>query len=110
MNAPIWFSNLLAASAQVALLVAFAGLLPHAFRLRQPRILLGYWTALLASSLLLPLLEPWRSWEQVPASALVRTETVRFVAAAWPTGEHWQFPLCDVAVSVLLAGIVVRLI
>ncbi|HMD97233.1 MAG TPA: M56 family metallopeptidase [Terriglobia bacterium] len=109
---PLWFNNLLAASAQIALLVVVAALLPGAFRLRQPRVLLGYWTALLAACLLLPLLEPWRTVPQPPAGAAVtfRTGTIRVLTAAAPPAKHWTFPIYQVVALALLAGIVVRLI
>jgi TonB family protein len=109
---PLWFNNLLAASAQIALLVVVAALLPGAFRLRQPRVLLGYWSALLATCLLLPLLEPWRAVTQPPlrAAVTVGTGTIRILAAAAPPAKHWSFPVYQVVAVALLAGIVARLI
>ncbi len=109
---PLWFNNLLAASAQIALLVVVAALLPGAFRLRQPRVLLGYWTALLAACLLLPLLEPWRTVPQPPAGAAVtfRTGSIRILTAAAPPAKRWTFPIYQVVALALLAGIVVRLV
>jgi len=59
MNAPLWFSNLIFWSAQVALLALAAAFLPRLLQIRQPRVLLAYWRALLAISLLLPVLQPW---------------------------------------------------
>ncbi len=43
MITPLWFSNTLEWIAQVAVLVLAAGLLPHIFKIRQPRVLLTYW-------------------------------------------------------------------
>src|SRR5262245_24611224 len=57
---PMWFGNLVFWSAQVALLVVAAAILPRLFQIRQPRVLLVYWRALLALSIFLPVLEPWR--------------------------------------------------
>ena len=54
MNMPLWFSNLLFWGVQVALLVIAAGVLPRLFRIREPRLLLGYWRVLLLIALLLP--------------------------------------------------------
>ena len=54
MNSSLWFSNLVFWSAQVALLVLVAGALPAVFQIRQPRVLLAYWRALLMLSLALP--------------------------------------------------------
>ena len=59
MNA-MWTENLAAYSIQVALLVAVGGGAAAALRLKQPRVLLAYWQALLAAAVLLPLLEPGR--------------------------------------------------
>jgi len=108
---PLWFNNLLAASVQVALLVVVAAQLPGAFRLRQPRVLLGYWTALLAACLLLPLLEPWRAVPLPPGGAAVtfRTGTMRVLTAVPPPAKHWTFPVYQVVALALLVGIVVRL-
>src|SRR5256885_2546310 len=58
MNMPLWFSNLLFWSAQVALLALAAGFLPGLFQIRQPRVLLAYWRAILGLSLGLPFVEP----------------------------------------------------
>src|SRR4029077_15235165 len=59
MSMPLWFSNLLFWSAQIALLVLAAGFLPRLFQIRQPRVLLFYWRALLFICLLLPVIQPW---------------------------------------------------
>jgi hypothetical protein len=59
MEMPRWFANLVFWSVQVALLVLTAGLLPRALKLRQPRVLFAYWRSLLATSLLLPFIQPW---------------------------------------------------
>ena len=58
MSASWWLGNLLAYSAQVALVAAVAGLAAAVLRLKQPRVMLAYWQALLAACLLLPLLQP----------------------------------------------------
>ena len=59
MNMPLWFSNLLFWSAQVALFVLAAGFLPRLFQIRQPQVLLAYWRALLLITLVLPFVQPW---------------------------------------------------
>ena len=59
MNTPLWFSNLLFWSAQVAVLALAAAFLPRLLQLRQPRVLLAYWRTLLAIALLLPVIQPW---------------------------------------------------
>jgi TonB family protein len=66
MSAAWWLANLAAYSVQVALVVAVGGLTAAALRMRQPRVMLAYWQALLAACLLLPLLEPWQQTGLAP--------------------------------------------
>ena len=61
MNMPLWFSNLVFWSAQVALLVLAAGFFPRLFQIRQPRVLLTYWRAILGISFALPFVVLLRS-------------------------------------------------
>jgi len=68
MSAAWWLGNLAAYSVQVALVVAVGGLTAALLRLRQPRVMLAYWQALLAACLLLPLVEPWQKADFVPAA------------------------------------------
>ena len=65
MSASWWVGNLMAYSVQVALLVLAGGFAATALRLKQPRVMLAYWQALLAACLLLPLVESWQ--RSVPA-------------------------------------------
>ena len=67
MSPSWWLGNLVAYSVQVALVVAVAALAAALLRLRQPRVMLAYWQALLAACLLLPLLEPWQQIGLDPA-------------------------------------------
>src|SRR5580693_252024 len=115
MNTPYWFSNLAYWSAQVALLVLAAGFLPHIFKIRQPRVLLIYWRALIAAALLLPFAQPWH-----------RPEPLATINFAPPTGEftsivigapaqavtHWYLPSAQIIAAIvgliILAGIAVR--
>ncbi len=60
MNAGYWLGNLAAWSAQMAAVVAAAGMAAWLFGLRAPRIRLAYWQVLLGICLLLPAVEPWR--------------------------------------------------
>jgi beta-lactamase regulating signal transducer with metallopeptidase domain len=112
---PLWFSNLLSWSIQVALLVTFAVFLPRLFRIRQPRVLLLYWRALLLISLALPLLQPWHH---------LRAISARLTGRAFPPGtfpnpsaqlvSHWHLPgallLSQLLGLVILAGLLVRLL
>jgi beta-lactamase regulating signal transducer with metallopeptidase domain len=112
MNTPLWFSNLLFWSAQVAVLALAAAFLPRLLQLRQPRVLLAYWRALLAVVFLLPVIQPWH---RVPVfSAIMLAPDVTNVAATpIPVATHWNFPSLELIVRILgvaiLAGIAVRL-
>jgi beta-lactamase regulating signal transducer with metallopeptidase domain len=116
MNAPLWFSNLAFWSAQVALLVAAAALLPRLLQIRQPRVLLAYWRVLLAISLALPFLQPWH---QLPA---IRVMTIAADSSGatitWMPNSasvsHWHPPSLqtiafDIGI-VILAGMAARLV
>ena len=70
MNTPLWFSNLSFWSAQVAVLALAAGFLPRLLQLRQPRVLLAYWRALLAVAFLLPVIQPWHRMPSFGAIAV----------------------------------------
>jgi TonB family protein len=77
MSASWWLGNLAGYSVQVALVVAAGGLAAALLRLKQPRVMLAYWQALLAACLLLPLLEPWQRMGSGPAggaATIIRTE------------------------------------
>lgn len=113
MNLPLWFSNLLFWSAQVAVLVLAAGFLPRLLQIRQPHVLLVYWRALLAISLLLPGIQPWH---RLPIVGVLSTATditlIPVSPASGPAVSHWHFPSLQIfsqIVSVLiLAGIAAR--
>jgi beta-lactamase regulating signal transducer with metallopeptidase domain len=109
---PVWFSNLLYWSAQVALLVAASAALPRFFRIQQPRVLLAYWRALLVLSFALPAIQPWYKVAGIvelaiaPESPDWRVLPLPSVAVA-----HWHFPAREVAMVIgatILCGIVVR--
>jgi beta-lactamase regulating signal transducer with metallopeptidase domain len=113
MNMPLWFSNLLFWSAQVALLVLAAGFLPRLLQIRQPRVLLVYWRALLGICLLLPMIQPWHRIQDVGAIAIEPDLTaVRVLPASSPAASHWHFPSLQIIAQflgvVILAGIAVR--
>jgi beta-lactamase regulating signal transducer with metallopeptidase domain len=113
MNLPLWFSNLLFWSAQVAVLVLVAGFLPRLLQIRQPHVLLVYWRALLAISLLLPGIQPWHRLPIVGVLSIATDITLLPVSpASDPAVSHWHFPSLQIfsqIVSVLiLAGIAAR--
>jgi beta-lactamase regulating signal transducer with metallopeptidase domain len=115
MNTPLWLSNLLFWSAQIILLVLVAGFLPRLFQIRQPRVLLLYWRALLAISLLLPFVQPWHRAKPIGTiAAPIDLEPVPLHSATSPAVAHWHLPSLDLVAqifaAVILAGIAVRFV
>ncbi len=93
MQLPLWFSNLIFWSIQVALLILAAGFLARALRIQQPRVVLASWRLLLAISLLLPFLQPWHRPQAIGTVA----STTDFVGVplpspSSPTASHWHVP------------------
>jgi beta-lactamase regulating signal transducer with metallopeptidase domain len=114
MNMPLWFSNLLFWGVQVALLVIAAGVLPRLFRIREPKLLLGYWRVLLLIALLLPSVQPWhRLPSAAPILVVPDGSEVSFPVSAAPEAAHWQFSSMQTVAEgigvTLLAGIALRL-
>jgi beta-lactamase regulating signal transducer with metallopeptidase domain len=113
MNMPLWFSNLLFWSAQVALLVLAAGFLPRLFQIRQPQVLLAYWRALLLITLVLPFVQPWHRLPSIaPVVVLSDADTIRFPTPPARAVTHWHFPGMQVITEgigiAVLGGIVLR--
>jgi beta-lactamase regulating signal transducer with metallopeptidase domain len=108
MNMPLWFSNLVFLSAQVALLVLVAGFLPRLLQICQPRVLLVYWRVLLAISLLLPMIQPWHRLPIVGVFSIAPDITgVPVSSASSPTIPHWHFPSLQLTAQILGVVIVV---
>lgn len=59
--ATFWLQNLLSYSLQIAAIALAGGGLLHLLRIRIPKIRLLCWQGLIAISLLLPVIQPWRS-------------------------------------------------
>src|SRR5580704_7128147 len=113
MNTPLWFSNLVFWSAQVALLTLAAAFLPSLLQVRQPRVLLVYWRALLAISLLLPVIQPWHRLPSVGAIPLASDIVgIPVIPASSPALSHWHFPslplIAQIFALVILVGIAAR--
>jgi|HubBroStandDraft_6_1064221.scaffolds.fasta_scaffold23761_3 beta-lactamase regulating signal transducer with metallopeptidase domain len=113
MNTPLWFSNLVFWSAQVALLTLAAAFLPSLLQVRQPRVLLVYWRALLAISLLLPVIQPWHRLPSVGAIPLASDIVgIPVIPASSPALSHWHFPslplIAQIFALVILVGIATR--
>jgi TonB family protein len=109
MNA-LCTENLAAYSIQVALVVAVGGLAAAGLRLKQPRVLLAYWQALLAAALLLPLLA---SWQRVDSAAAGATLTLRLEAPGAEPLVHfvsfqaWILPALGAGVGAALLRLAV---
>lgn len=114
-EAPLWLSNLAFWSSQVAVLVLATGFLPRLFRIYQPRVLLVYWRALLALSLLLPFVEPWRRAQSIAAPTVAPAiDVTRVVTPSSPALSHWNVPSLHVIAQILgvviLVGIAARFV
>jgi beta-lactamase regulating signal transducer with metallopeptidase domain len=113
MNMPLWFSNLLFWSAQVAVLVLVAALLPRLFQIRQPRVLLAYWRVLLLLTVVLPFVQPWHRVTNT-ATVLVLSDSgvIRLPATSTPPVAHWHLPniqlVAEGVAITLVAGITLR--
>src|SRR5437016_13983329 len=93
MDMPLWFANLVFWSVQVALLVLAAGLLAGALKLRQPRVLFPYWRSLLATSLLLPFMQPWhRPHHGAPMVISPDVVGALLPAPSSPAASHGHLP------------------
>jgi TonB family protein len=107
MDSPLWLSNLLDYSVQIALLAIVGGVLPAVFRLRLPKACLAYWQTLLAVCLLWPLLEPWKQ-ARLPLGrvsfGIIRSQAVSASPGASPIRLH------QIIALVLLVGFGARLI
>jgi beta-lactamase regulating signal transducer with metallopeptidase domain len=115
MTMPLWFSNLLFCSAQIIFLVLVAGFLPRLFQIRQPRVLLPYWRALLAVSLALPFFQPWHRLQNIGAMSIAPDlGRVNVTLQSTPAVAHWHFPAIQIIAQmigvVILAGIAVRFV
>lgn len=106
MSFPLVWSNLIAYSLQVGLLVGVAALAPALLRLRSAQARLAYWHLLLAACLLLPAIRPWR--RQVVAETV--TVTSRVIAVA-ESSEPASRPLstAEIALGLLAVGSAGRL-
>jgi beta-lactamase regulating signal transducer with metallopeptidase domain len=114
MNVPLWFSNLVFWSAQVALLAIAAAILIRLLRIRHPETLLVHWRALLVTSLLLPALQPWHRQNLFAGISLAPNIILSpAVPAPSPATPHWPLLAWTTAAEVfgvvLVLGIALRL-
>jgi hypothetical protein len=102
MMHPLWLANFVSYCVQVAALVAAGGLAAALLRLRQPRVMLVYWQALLAACLLLPLIQPWH---QIALAPVGGAATIIGTQAAGADSLLALFPLHAWVLPVLVAGV-----
>ncbi len=105
MNATLIWSNILAYSLQIGLLVAVAAFVPALLRMRAAGARLLYWQLLLAACLLLPWVRAWH--REVIAANVSVTTVVTSVAAAAPARFH--ISPGHLLLYLLAAGVVARL-
>ncbi len=109
MSVPLVWDNLVAYSLQVLVLVAVGGLLPRLLRIHQPRTQLLYFRLLLAGSLLLPVLQPWRRpVVTLPPPSAAPAVTAAPAASPSPAGPRvdWE----EAGLVVVVAGAVLRVL
>jgi TonB family protein len=102
MSLTFWMDNLLWYCAQVAVVVLGAAALPALLRVRDPRLLLGYWRALLAFVVALPFVQPWLP---TAGEGIVTAGSIVLGAASGATGGP---SIAAAAASVIVSGICVR--
>jgi TonB family protein len=106
MNSSLVWSNLIAYSLQIGLLIGVAAVAPAVLRLVSPRARLVYWHVLLAACLLLPLIRPWR--QQVIAETVSVTTRVIAIAPADASSGR-AIPRTEIALAVISVGALARL-
>jgi TonB family protein len=110
MSLPVWISNLLAYSLQIAILTAAGTLLIYLFRLQVPRVTLAYWQVLLAICLFVFAFQEWRHPRYDPIVLTTTAVTVTTAVVAVPTVPRAEFRFDPEWIGwILAAGIGVRL-
>src|SRR6185437_9829288 len=108
MKADLIWSDVLAWSLQVGLLVGIGAAIPPLFRIRAPRARLLFWQILLGACIALPWVRGWK--QEVVASAV---RQVTFLAEVGPaTGAHiapHTIPFTAIALWAIAAGMAIRL-
>jgi TonB family protein len=106
---PLWLSNLIAYSLQIAILAAAGTLLAYLFRLRLPRAAHIYWQVLLFVCLIVPFLQRWE--HPVLRRVILNNVTSPMAGGAVATGVEAQASVpWDLLVWILAAGIFLRLV
>jgi len=105
MSAGLVWSNLVAYSLQIGLLVGVAALAPAALRLRAPKGRLVYWHLLLAACLLLPAIRPWQ--RRVVAETVTMTSRVVAIGPAEAASAR-TYSAAEIALALAAAGAAAR--
>jgi TonB family protein len=111
MNVSWWLNNLLAYSLQIALLALVGSALPVVFRVRTPALMLAYWRTLLATSLLLPVIQPWKPAfpNSATGDAIGVVPIIGYVSIHGLENAALRPLIYDIAACLLLAGGLVHL-
>jgi len=107
MSTTLVWSNILAYSLQVGLLVAVAAFVPALVRMRAAGARLLYWQLLLAACLLLPWVRPWH--REVIAASVSVTTVVTGMALPAPAPRHFHISPGNLLLYLLAAGVAARL-
>ena len=109
MSTSLVWANLVAYSVQVVVLVVVGGLLPLLLRVHQPRTQLLYLRLMLAGSLLLPALQPWRR-PVVTLTPPLAVATAPAAPVAGPSPAEPQIRWEEVGLAVVGAGVALRVL
>lgn len=102
-------TNLLAASLQVAALVAVASLLPSLFRLDVPGVRYAYWRTVSLLCLALPWIQPYREMKFATQSSALEVTTAASSASAAMTQAIPAWSWEQLLIMVLVVGAAARL-
>lgn len=106
----LWLWNLAVYSAQLAVLAVTAAAITSLLRLNRPRLSVRFWQVLMATALVLPLLQPWTN---DPGTTV--NSSITFISTSVSTATAAESPVtgrpdpATVIVAVLLTGVAVRL-
>lgn len=107
MSPALVWSNILAYSLQIGLLVGLGALAPAVLRMRMPRARLLYWQVLLVACLALPWVRNWR--QEVVAGTIQVSGVVTAAASSSSAPVHRTIPFAAIALWILAAGVAIRL-
>jgi TonB family protein len=106
MSATLIWSNFVAYSLQIGLLVGVAAVAPAALRLRSAKAKLAYWHLLLAACLLLPAIRPWQR-RMVAETVTVTSRVIATGPSDAPVSRRYS--PTEIALAVVVVGAMARL-